>query len=125
MVGSAGVNWAAQDPGPVPELEDAKLQAMDAIRGSLKDPDSAQFRDWTPFFKNLYNYGFAGAGHYEPLWQLCVEVNAKNSFGGYTGYTWMYVKFRDGKAVRDSLGVGEGLYDCTHGPKDPARTAPR
>ena len=123
VAGSAGVNWAAQNPGPTPDFENAKTQAMEEIRRQLKDPDSAQFRTWTPFFKMLYNYGFGAVGQYEPLWALCAEVNAKNSYGGYAGFTWWYVKFRDGRTVRDSIGVGPGEYECRNGPADPSRRA--
>jgi hypothetical protein len=123
MAGSAGVNWSAMNPGPTPNYENAKSQAMSAIRRMLKDPDSAQFRDSTPFFKTLYNYGLGAAGSYEPLWAICIEVNAKNSYGGYNGFKYWYVKFRNGEAVRDSLGVGEGEYDCRNGPSDGTRMA--
>lgn len=119
--GSAGVNWANQNPGQLPDYENSRQQAEVAIKDLLKDPDSAQFRNWTPFFKTLYNYGLSAAGNYEPLWTICVEVNAKNSYGGYAGHSWYYVKFRNGKPVNDSLGIGEGEYDCTHGPQDPNR----
>lgn len=121
LVGSAGVNWSEQHPGKIPDYENAKIQAEEAIKNVLKDPNSAQFRNWTPFFKTLYNFGLGAAGKYEPLWAICVQVNAKNSYGGYAGDHWYYVKFRDGLAVRDSLGVGQGEYDCTHAPKDPSR----
>lgn len=121
MLGSAGVNWKQQHPMNLPDYEQAKQDAISSIQYTLKDPDSAKFRNWTPFFKTLYNYGVSSVGNYEPLWTICVEVNAKNSYGGYSGYSWFYVKFRDGKPVQDSLGVGEGEYDCTHGPQDPNR----
>jgi hypothetical protein len=123
LAGSAGVNWRNQNPGKLPDYSNAKALAELAIKELLKDPDSALFKNWTPFFKTLYNYGLGAAGNYEPLWAICVQVNAKNSFGGYNGYTWYYVKFRNGVAVNDSLGIGEGEYDCTHGPVDPARLA--
>lgn len=121
LLGSAGVNWEQQHPSNLPDYEQAKLDAMSSVRDTLKDPESATFRNWTPFFKTLYNYGVKSVGRYEPLWAICVEVNAKNSYGGYTGYDWYYVKFRDGKPVQDTLGIGPGEYDCLHGPKDPNR----
>lgn len=46
-----------------------------AIRKVLKDPDSARFGKTTFFDKQ----------------SACIEVNAKNSFGGYGGPTLMYV----------------------------------
>lgn len=41
------------------------LQVQNIVRESLKDGDSAKFRN---------------------QWEFCGEVNAKNSFGAYTGY---------------------------------------
>lgn len=121
MLGSAGVNWAAMNPGKVPDLEAAQAQAKRAILDVLKDPDSAQFRSTTPFFKTLYNYGLSSVGNSEPLWALCIEVNAKNSYGGYTGYESWLVKFRNGQPVRSDLGVLRAEYDCKTGPTQVAR----
>jgi hypothetical protein len=121
VAGSAGVNWASAQPGAIPNYEDSKTQAMEAIRLRLKDPDSAQFRNWGPFFKTLYNYGFGAVGRFDPLWAICAEVNAKNSYGGYSGFSYWFVKFRNGRAITDELGVNKGDYDCINGPSDPAR----
>lgn len=111
------------NPGPVPEYESAKEQAKEAIQRQLKDPGSVQFRDTTPFFKTLYNFGLAGKQ--EPLWALCIEVNAKNSYGGYVGFEYWLVKFRNGAAVRNELGVLKAEYDCKTGPVRGDRLAPR
>jgi hypothetical protein len=123
MAGSAGVNWAAMNPGAVPDYQEAQAQAKEAIRRVLKDPDSAQFRDATPFFKTLYNFGLGAAGSYEPLWAMCIEVNAKNSYGGYNGFQHWLVKFRNGQPVRGDLGVLHAEYDCTTGPTQANRLA--
>ena len=116
MAGSAGVDWSSMNPGAVPDHESAQTQAKEVIRQRLKDPDSAQFRNSTPFFKTLYNYGLAAAGSYEPLWALCIEVNAKNSYGGYSGFEKWMVKFRNGHALSDELGAMPAAYDCETGP---------
>lgn len=42
------------------------LQVQNIVRGNLKDGESAKFRNQH---------------------EMCGEVNAKNSFGGYTGFT--------------------------------------
>lgn len=47
------------------ERKKLDLQAQNIVRGTLKDGDSAKFRN---------------------QWELCGEVNAKNSFGAYTGF---------------------------------------
>lgn len=123
MMGSAGVKWAAVNPGPLPEYEAAKEQAKQAILQVLKDPDSAQFRSPTPFFKTLYNFGMASVGNNEGLWALCLEVNVTNSYGGYTGYQSWIVKFRNGQPVSGSMGVLQADYDCKNGPVNGARRA--
>jgi hypothetical protein len=48
-------------------------QAEQQVRSSLKDPASAQFR-------NTYDFAYFGGR------MVCGEVNAKNGFGGYTGF---------------------------------------
>lgn len=50
------------------------VAAERAVRGELKDPDAAQFRD-------------VRANHTEEFGMVaCGRVNAKNEFGGYTGF---------------------------------------
>lgn len=49
--------------------------AQSQVTSELIDPNSAQFRDMNDF------------GNY-----VCGEVNARNSFGGYTGFQPFYVK---------------------------------
>lgn len=123
MAGSAGVDWEKMNPGKVPDREVALVEAKDAIRRVLKDPDSAQFRDAGQFFKTLYDFGLSAYGNYEPLWAMCIEVNAKNSYGGYTGYQNWLVKFRNGHAVSGELSVMHAEYDCRTGPMHYARRA--
>jgi hypothetical protein len=68
---------------PQAPARDPRLDAVEqAIRASLRDPDSAKF-SWP--------YGFA-QGTYRSMWGrktagelICGTVNAKNGFGGYTG----------------------------------------
>ena len=55
--------------------------AKQAVLQQLKDPDSAQFRD--VFTSPVLNKDGA------PL-AICGEVNAKNSYGGYTGFQKFY-----------------------------------
>ena len=121
LAGSAGVDWSKMHPGDQPNYEDARAQAKEAITRRLKDPDSAKFRDSTPFFKTLYNFGLGSVGNPEPLWALCIEVNAKNSYGGYGGFENWLVKFRNGRVINDELGVMHAEYDCNKGPSEFAR----
>lgn len=50
--------------------------AQEDIRYALKDPESAKFRG--AYYKLLAPNQYA----------VCVQVNAKNAFGGYVGYAW-------------------------------------
>lgn len=56
-------------------------EARNAVRAMLKDPESAQFR-------NIYSRGMGGKPI--PNATVCGEVNAKNSYGGYIGFTRFY-----------------------------------
>ena len=65
-----------------------KSGAEAAVRGSLKDPDSARFGDL--YFNEKTQKG-------------CLAVNAKNSMGGYTGDQQAYVKRKGGSWEVDSI----------------------
>lgn len=56
--------------------EAAITAAQDDIKSVLKDPTSAMFRG--AYYKILAPNQYA----------VCVQVNAKNAFGGYVGYVW-------------------------------------
>jgi hypothetical protein len=122
--GTAGVNWEKIDAGNVPDREVAVSQAKDAVRGVLKDPDSAQFRNAGQFFKTLYNVGLSAVGEPETLWALCIEVNSKNSYGAYTGYQNWLVKFRNGYAVSGDQSVMHAEQECQSGPMHYGRRVP-
>lgn len=51
-----------------------KYNVQETVKSVLKDPESADFRDVTVVHKGTWT-------------TVCGEVNAKNGFGGYTGYT--------------------------------------
>jgi hypothetical protein len=75
----------------------ADRQVEQAVRSTLKDPDSAQFSD---------------------IWRKdgtsCGTVNAKNAMGGYVGATPFLL--RNGIAVY----TGDGAYTCCQKIKDGA-----
>ncbi len=52
--------------------------AQDMVQKQLKDPDSADFR-------NVRLAGMETTGEVHRGW-ICGEVNARNGFGGYTGF---------------------------------------
>lgn len=76
-----------------------------AVRNRLKDPDSAVFRD--VLFDKLYGVA-------------CGKVNAKNGFGGYTGFSQFWVKLQDGRepiVLIDSGDVHIAAAACAKGPR--------
>jgi hypothetical protein len=61
------------------------VAAKRAVRGELKDPDSAQFKD----VRANYTEEFGVVA--------CGRVNARNDFGGYTGFRRFV--FGDGRVI--------------------------
>lgn len=90
-----GIILTACAPGnPLPPTtlqtpEDAAVR--NAIKGQIKDPESARF--------TALKAGRADDGSV----LVCGFVNAKNSFGGYAGPRRFAARIRDGIAVVESL----------------------
>lgn len=81
---------AAADYGPYPDQYQAKIASY--LQVTLKDPESARIS--TPF-KPVKTYAGLNAPQYG--WGTCMGVNAKNSFGGYTGNKMYFFLFRNGE----------------------------
>lgn len=83
--------------GDSPEFADAKAKSY--ILSRLKDPDSAQFRTisapYAAYTNSLWMLGAGGEITWIG-WAVDVEYNAKNSFGGYVGFTCATVMFSHG-----------------------------
>jgi len=77
---------------------------VDALRGSLTDPDSAKFSDayvtYNPKTKRLY---------------VCGLVNGKNVFGGYAGEQPFRVEIDLGSSIETSKGHRPLLYNSVPG----------
>lgn len=73
--------------------------AKKAIAEQLKDPDSAQF-------KNLRVVQFASGA------LVCGEVNAKNSFGGYSGFQRFIANASRGDIDTRALGASGGIIQA-------------
>jgi len=87
---------AAADYGPEPDWYTCRAAIRILIQGVLKDPGSAEFR-WYGFERAWWgSRGLFGPG-ITYGWRMAVDVNAKNSFGAYTGYETWWFYFRDGK----------------------------
>lgn len=112
-------NWSAINSGPKPDLEKIKPLVMTYIKynsfdtvvmqknkgvlqfdtktSKLKDPESAQFRAWSPLYKGILNW--SQSVKITGVWQGCVQVNAKNSFGGYVGEKTYKYKVKNNKVL--------------------------
>ena len=88
------INLETADVGSKPT--GYKQAIEDAIKDELKDPDSAKFTGMTTPRKEVmverkeFVYGYSA----------CVYVNAKNSYGGYTGKELYWAFMRDNKVLR-------------------------
>ena len=64
--------------------QDKIIQSLLAeVKAKLKDPESAQFRN-QQFFASHITY--ADGVRVPVAYTICGEINAKNSYGGYSGY---------------------------------------
>lgn len=73
------------------QIEAAKKRMLDALLEELKDPASAQFRNVRVQLRKVSDkHGNKGDS-------MCGQVNAKNSFGGYTGFQAFYIIQMDGQ----------------------------
>ena len=80
----AEVNSATYEQLPDSYQEQLKV----IISDTLKDPDSAKFKFFPP--RKSYTAGTRHFGYVVP-----VAVNAKNSYGGYTGNQMLYFVYYD------------------------------
>ncbi|WJM80441.1 hypothetical protein [Pectobacterium brasiliense] len=88
------INIETADVGTKPDNFQNLIES--AIRENLKDPDSAKFSGFTEPRREVmvenrnFVYGYSS----------CVFVNAKNSYGGYTGKQLFWAFIRNGKVLR-------------------------
>jgi hypothetical protein len=101
------------DYGAKPVFSTEVIKAV--IKMQLKDPDSAKIQGITPFKREWYlnpenfNTQFAYA------WMSCASVNAKNSYGAYTGYKSYVFFFRGENLVYQQIGLLNSgrILNCT------------
>lgn len=78
-----------------PMPPNAAMLAQQMAAYDLKDPESAKFRD--TFFVTTDDRG-DNRDPSKDSW--CVEVNGKNSYGAYTGYTWSLLPAGSNKMIQ-------------------------
>lgn len=85
-------------PQPTPAQIDAEVRTYIASR-NWKDPDSVRYQNIRMQPCQAIWVGLLNGGRLSG-WEIDVDVNAKNSYGGYTGFeTKKIVKTPDGKTV--------------------------
>jgi len=106
---------SAEDFGPPPP-EDYRARGEDFIRRRLKDPESARF-EWVGEPRHEAIQPALASPHARPVWVTVVRVNAKNSFGGYTGASPFVLAWSHGRIVAyTSTETGYWEYVQVSGP---------
>jgi hypothetical protein len=93
------------DYGPKPSQEEMQQIATNYISARLKDPTSAQYK-FRPNIAKVYSYNQFDSDNLNLAawgWFIGGEYNAKNGFGGYTGFDPFYLLYRNGAIVEASL----------------------
>ncbi|MCC8365837.1 hypothetical protein J8V57_06000 [Xenorhabdus sp. PB61.4] len=92
------IDFSKADYGSVPS--NYKKLVKDQFEAALKDPDSAKYSNWTqPRQEVIFENKSPVFGY-----SLCVNVNAKNSYGGYTGSQlhWIFIKNNQVKRIQNT-----------------------
>jgi hypothetical protein len=93
------------DFGPQPTGYKDKITAYYAY--VLKDPESAKYRFGKPY-KAYTNAGLAVGGVVSwSGWAVDVQINARNSYGGYTGFESERVLFENGEVYKLPYGYAQ------------------
>lgn len=95
------------DYGRIPD--DYQSLIVSYFQEILKDPDSAKFKFETP--QRAYrNTGLAYGGSVTWIgYAVRIQINAKNSLGGYTGFEPYTVFFTNGRVVGQAEGWTRSL----------------
>lgn len=94
---------SSADYGPEPSNYQAVIK--DYMASALKDPESARYE----FYRKTTEKGFSGNPRTYG-WVTCFNVNAKNSYGGYTGMQKYFVLIRHNVVVTALSGDGRGGF---------------
>lgn len=105
--------------GPAPTATEVRAGVDGALDALLKDPYSKMVNYGTPQ-KGFYRMPFSASDKY--AWLVPCEVNAKNSYGGYTGHKrWVFfflrskvVGWRDSQGMTREVGEGGLLHAAAH-----------
>jgi len=89
-------NVRSADYGTYPEHYEQQIHQY--LNDTLLDPDSAKIRIAPPrkVFKIYETDDRPSQPKYYPCYLVCAEVNAKNTYGGYTGWQTKRYRFTNG-----------------------------
>ena len=96
-------NVRSADYGTYPEHYEQQIHQY--LNDTLLDPDSAKIRIAPPrkVFKIYETDDRPSQPKYYPCYLVCAEVNAKNTFGGYTGWQTKIYRFVGGGIEDEAL----------------------
>lgn len=104
VLGCASPSGSDGDYGPKPTDPDRIMQ--DYLRGQLKDPYSAQV-EMRAVGRITTKSSLLVPTTYG--WGICAVVNAKNSYGGYTGFKPVVVIWRSGVGIVQAYGSDSAI----------------
>lgn len=104
VLGCASPAGGDSDYGPKPTDPGRIMQ--DYLRAQLKDPFSAQV-EMRAVGRITTRSSLLTPTTY--AWGICADVNAKNSFGGYTGFKPVVVIWRSGVGIVEAYGSNSAI----------------
>lgn len=107
LAGCASGPGTPADYGPKPT--DPMRVMRDYLRVALKDPYSAQIE------MRAVGQITNRTSLFTPMlyaWGICAEVNAKNAFGGYTGFKPVIVLWRADRGIVEGYGTGGDIEEA-------------
>jgi hypothetical protein len=90
--------------GPVPENYQEIVKSN--MKGTLFDPYTAVYDNWTGPVKGAYAQDYQGNTFYG--YAVCVDINSKNQMGGYVGSRPYYFTLINGTVVHREGGYPPG-----------------
>lgn len=85
--------------GKVISQEEAEQIVKTYVESRLKDSSSAQYAGFTQVEKGYLKSGLIYGGNVYYGYRINVNVNAKNSYGGYVGFQPYVFVLRDGRVI--------------------------
>jgi hypothetical protein len=79
---------------------DCETLIKSSIELTLKDPSSAQYRSISQCSRAIDHLIIVGGNAYVAAYRVDLQVNAKNSFGGYVGFTPYAAVMRNGEILQ-------------------------